>query len=503
LNTTDESVWRHTSPLAIIFYIGRIISQIAQNAVQTLAPLVALSFAYQGDLVGKIAFAAIAFAIFILAASVLRWLFFRYQVAGNSVLIREGVFEKRQLDIKFDRIQAINTEQNVIFRAFNLVTVKFDTAGSAGQEGHLPAIKLQLANEIREKIRRRKSATAIAAEESEEPDEPKRHELMSLNNADMIRIGLSDNRALIILAFFGPLLNQAEEKFGSMVDKDTVFAALATELGVAQGASAIFLLVVIILLALALMSVIGAFLRFYRYSLIENEDIYQSTGGLLTRHVHSINRNKIQTLMATQNIMLRMFGRYRIYARQASSARKQERKSFAIPICLPQQLEQLGRKFYGGEFDGLAMDPRSDAFHPIAFQYVRSRLLLTAVLPAGLATLALAPALGWYALILLFWIPPLSLTIWQRYRRFGVQVSGDGIALRNGFLGYRVTSFLHRKVQRIGITQTFFQRRKGLATMRFFLASGTIKVPYVDHRKAVTLRDFVLYRVESSQLAWH
>ncbi|MFT5502009.1 MAG: putative membrane protein, partial [Woeseiaceae bacterium] len=60
-----------------------------------------------------------------------------------------------------------------------------------------------------------------------------------------------------------------------------------------------------------------------------------------------------------------------------------------------------------------------------------------------------------------------------------------------------------RKVQRVGVTQTFFQRRKELATMRFYLASGTVKVPYIDHENAQQLRDFVLFRIESSQQAWH
>ena len=75
--------------------------------------------------------------------------------------------------------------------------------------------------------------------------------------------------------------------------------------------------------------------------------------------------------------------------------------------------------------------------------------------------------------------------------------------LRRGLVGARTNALLHRKVQRISITQTIIQKRKGLATVRFYLASGTLKMPYVDFELAKTLRDFVLYRVESSRLAWH
>jgi putative membrane protein len=503
LSTADTNGWRRTSPLAIVFYIGKTLQLIARNAVQSLAPLVALLFAYQGDIASKLMFAAIAFATFVLAAAILRYLFFRYRVTANAVIIREGVFRKRQLDIKFDRIQAINTEQNIVNRPFRLVTVKFDTAGSAGEEGFLPAISQDLADAIRETIRRKKPGVLAEDDAADAPQDSEIREILTLTNADMIRIGLSDNRALIFLAFLGPLFEQAEDYVESIIDENTVVAMLATEIGIAQGASLALLLTAGILLALAFASIIGAFLRYHGYTLVQSDDVFQSTGGLLTRHVHSINRSKIQMLYTTQNVMLRMFGRFRVNARQASSRKNRGKKNFAVPVCRPELLAELCGDFFGGEFSGLASDPKSAAYSSIAVQYLRSRMLLAAVAPACLMVVLLSPALGWESLWLLSWIPVGTLAVWHRYRRYGVQVTNNGLALRKGFLGYRISSFLHRKVQRIGVTQTVFQRRKGLATMRFYLASGVVKVPNVDARQSMTLRDHVLYRIESSQLAWH
>ncbi len=70
-------------------------------------------------------------------------------------------------------------------------------------------------------------------------------------------------------------------------------------------------------------------------------------------------------------------------------------------------------------------------------------------------------------------------------------------------IGIRAHPFLHLKVQRISIAQAFFQKTKGLVMVRFYLASGSLKMPYVDSGLARSLRDFVLYRIESSRLAWH
>jgi putative membrane protein len=79
----------------------------------------------------KIIFGTVAFVIITVAISIVRYWFFRYQISDDSILIREGVIKKTQLDIKFDRIQAIDTKQNVLDRSFDLVTVKIDTAGSS------------------------------------------------------------------------------------------------------------------------------------------------------------------------------------------------------------------------------------------------------------------------------------------------------------------------------------------------------------------------------------
>ena len=154
MSVADQENWLHTSPLAAIFYLGKIYQNIAKNAIPSLAPLFVLLLATEGDLTYRIVFALSVFVIFTITRAFLQYWFFRYRIAENSVLIREGVFKKTQLDIKFDRIQAISNQQNVSFRAFGLVSIKLDTAGSAKQEGHLPAVKTSLADALKERIRR-------------------------------------------------------------------------------------------------------------------------------------------------------------------------------------------------------------------------------------------------------------------------------------------------------------------------------------------------------------
>jgi putative membrane protein len=130
-------------------------------------------------------------------------------------------------------------------------------------------------------------------------------------------------------------------------------------------------------------------------------------------------------------------------------------------------------------------------------------MILSGILPALALTGFASQQAGIGALAFLLWIPINGLLVWTIYRKYGYRIAAEGMMLRRGFLGYRVTAFTHRKVQRVSVTQTIPQKRKGLATLRVYLASGSLKLPYIDFEMAKQLRDYMLYKVESSQLAWH
>ncbi len=503
MSKSKEKRWRHTSPLAAIFYLGKIYKAIAQNAVQTFAPLVALLVAAQGNLVGKVAFGIVAFVTVTVVSAIVRFWFFRYRITDDSVLIREGVFKKSQLDIKFERIQAINTKQNIVFRPFDLVTVTFDTAGSAKLEGNLPAIKSDLAESLKARIRTERKQQASGEEDDSEVRNESR-KLLQLNKFDMVRIGLSSGRVLIVLALLGPLMDNIDKRVERFINESDIVAILDNlGISVASGASLVIGAIFLLLILLAGASIVGAFLRYYNFELRAEEDTLRSTGGLLTRHEHSINLAKIQSLRAIQNPVLRFFKRYRLRAKQASSGKPGKGKQFVVPLCDAEQLPQLSDEIFGAEFTDVNLEPRSTSFRPIARSYIRSRFLLFGFLPSAAITLLFSLLIGKIALMFLTWIPISALGVWIHYRKFGFEIAANGIILRRGFIGYQTVAFLHRKVQRISVTQTPLQERKGLATIRFYLASGSLRLPYVDFEMARQLRDYILYKVESSQLAWH
>lgn len=500
MSTPDRGTWQRTSPYAILFFLGRILRLIAKNAWQSFAPLFALLVAYQGDLVSKGILGASLLVIAVGAGAVLSWLFFGYQVRDDSVLIRSGVIKKKQLDIKFDRIQGVNTEQNPVYRLLKLVTVTFDTAGSSASEGKLPAVTREFAIALRRKISA--GDGDLAPEEGQPTSAPRL--LLQLDWRDMIRIGLADRRALIIFAFIGPLMDQMDGKFRQFFEKaaeSTVLDLSQLDFAASAMIAATFFFSIVVLLIL--LSVAAAFLRYHNFELFLDGRTLRSTGGLLTHHEHAMDLQKIQTLQLRQGIVQSWLGHFTMTARQAISGRRQRGTLFTVPAVTAGTADKLRRLIMAPSGGRLSQDPRGRAFRPVSVYYLRSRILYLGALPAlALATLITAVG-GIVGLAALLWLPLVALVSWQSWRRTGYLHDDDELVCRSGLLGYRTVALLFRKVQRVTVTQSSFQRKKDLASLRLYMASGRVRVPYIAHASAQQLRDYILYKVEASQQAWH
>jgi putative membrane protein len=500
LKSPDIGTWHRTSPFAILFFFGKIIRLITKNAWQSFAPLFAFLVAYQGDLVSKLILGGSATAIALVIGAVLSWLFFRYQICVDSILIRSGVIKKKQLDIKFDRIQGVNTQQNPVYRVLGLVTVTFDTAGSAGSEGNLPAVTREFANALREKIGGRKTKKT----DDKQPTEATTA-LLKLDWRDMIRIGLADRRALIIFAFISPLLEQLGDNLEKVIEgtlKSVNFGSLQVD--AETGTLIVVSIIVAAVFLLVAVSIAAAFLRYHNFELFLDGRTLRSHGGLITRHEHSMDLEKIQTIRLQQGIVQNRLRRFMMTARQAISGRKQRsQKMFVIPVVTAELADTLRPLLLAQEAGQLTQDPRSELFQPISRYYMRSHILFAGLVPTIILTALLVTEAGSAGLVAMVWLPVAGLVSWRSWKRAGYLHDDNEIVRRSGLLGYRTVGLLFRKIQRVTISQSRYQRRKNLASLRLHMASGSVRIPYINNEKATQLRDYILYKVESSQRAWH
>lgn len=489
----------------MLFFLGRFLRGLGKNAFQTLAPLAAILLTFEGSLQNKLLLAFGLAMLLTTTVSVVGYLFFRFRIESDSILIREGVLTKKQLDIKFDRIQGVDTEQNFVYRWFDLVNLRFDTAGSSENEGYLPAVTTGFAEDLLRRIDGQHGTEATATEGEDIAGVSKAAPMLTLGWSDMIRIGLADRRALIIFAILGPFLEQLGDEADNVI---TAYAESAfdrvSEFGFAGGSLIVLAVVLSVALILALASIGAAVFRYHNFELTLNGNKLRSVGGLATRHQVSMNVAKVQRIRLSQGLILRWFNRFRLAAQQAtSSGNKNEGNSFKVPLVTQAFGETFSRRVFAPEADTITMDPASPDFRQVSRRYVRSRTLLYSLPIVAVLAVPLTIATGPFVLILLI-VPLIAYLMARRYwRRFGYYHDNDALVRRFGLIGYDLEVFLFRKVQRVTVTQSWLQRRRNLAGLRIFLASGSVRIPYIPIEDARLLRDYILYKVESSRKAWH
>ena len=484
----------------MLFFLGRFIKAFIQNFTQAIAPLAAFAVAWPGSTTTKIVIAVSALATISLVYSILRYLFFRFRIEDDSILIRDGIFNKTQLDIRFDRIQGINEEQGPVSRALGLVDLTIETAGSAGSEGNLPAVEREFASSLREKLD--KTPRAESDEVSEDGAPPDNGVIMQLNNADMVRIGLSDRRVLILLAFLGPVLEQSGDRLDDYLEQYA--SAFVENLGgdVTSGVVVLVMLVLGAILFLTLLSIGAAFWSYFGFKLSLDGTTLRSKAGLATTQNISMDVKKVQRIVMTQGIVLRGFSRWRQNAQQATS-KAEDKASFRIPLITGEKAESLTQQLFEPEGQSFRLNVNDERFSQVSKRYILNKALVFGVLPAGLLMIPISIGVGFYSLFALLFVLPVLLIVRRVWKRLAWYATDDMLVKRSGFIGYRLDAFLLRKVQRVTVRQSFLQKRKGLATLQLFLANGHVDVPYLDIKTASRLRDYVLYRVETSQKPWH
>ena len=336
--------------------------------------------------------------------------------------------------------------------------------------------------------------------------------IMKLSAGDMVRIGpqlVADFLLPVIVVVFvrdpRNMLRYLAGQYGILepIGREQVPPDYATGLadvifrgGIAAGVVAL----------IVTGGIYGACKNYYGFTLFRERTAYRTRGGLFSLREVVVQSTKIQQVKLSQNLVARCFRRFRLSIHPASD----EVEVLVVPLLGARMAEALRTEVFGREGGGLTLLPRNRALVRVSPQYIRARALKIGIAPAlagpALGLPIAGPSPGWAEFSVIWILACLfvsGLIALQSWRRLGYVHDDDGIAIRSGFVECTVDAFLFRKAQSVKVTQSPLQRRRGLATLEVELASEVPKVPYIDHRLACQLRDYILYKAESSHRPWH
>ena len=478
-------------PLSWLFTL---LTQLRQFAI----PLLVLLFTGRGnsyDLWGLVGVGALALV------SVAQYFTYRYRVDADGVTIRSGLFQRSVRHIPFARIQNVTLHQNVLHRVFGVAEVRLESAGAAKPEGQMRVLKLDAAHQLEQQVRTLGAARAVDATGTAEAP-PAGETLLALGTGEVLRLGLVDNRGMLVVGGAVAVLAQGG-------DLDTVMRAFgawisgqasALHLGVVASVFAGLVLLLFAVIALRLLSLVMALLQYHGFRLTEVERRLVVERGLLSRSRASLPRHRIQAWSLREGLLHRWLGRRGLRVDTAVMEAQNERSTVRdlVPIATPAVMDGV-----------LARLLPADAWPVPQWQPLHPRAWRRKFIPPAVVMLALA--VGWTSAKGpwgLLWLATLPLWLWRARvwaRHAGWSVQGGLVAFRSGWLDRSWRFAEVSKLQALELSASPFDRRHGMATLRFDTAGanvleGGLAIPYLPQDTARRLYEELSARLGAAAL---
>lgn len=468
-------------------------------------PLIALVVFGRGDswmwwgVVGAFVFALYAFV---------QSTRFRYLIGATELHVRSGIFSRTERHVPFARIQNIVQKRNLLHRLFDVTELRLESAGGSEPEAIMSVITLEAAAEL-ERVLRHRPADGQSADALPDEVTPAWHEV---GNGDLIRLGLLNDRGWVAIGAMAAVLwqfaddgrNPSREIYRTVAELFGTWshAVASWSLTILAGLAVLMLLWLVV----KLLSVLMAVRTFHGFRLSGDAERLSTEAGLLTRHVASARRDKIQRLIIGESLLARLLGRRWLSCEVAAGAQAEangEQQSMRLrwlaPIATEAEIEVIAARVVPGlDLARLEWKP----LHPLAWRRI---FKLTAfwwlVLLSAPAIFLLGP---WSALVAVLVI----LIAWRYARgwaRFAAYACDENfIAFRAGWLHRRWTVAPIGKAQTLAISHTPFDRQRGMHTVSVDTAGARytsigLSVPYLPIDEAQALADRLRNAVQQEQ----
>ena len=450
---------------------------------------------------------ALAFVVPVTAAAMLQYAVFRYRLAADEMVVRDGLLTRTERHIPYARIQNVDLVQNPLHRLLRVALVRVETASGSRPEAVMRVLSLEAVEEMRAAVFAGRREPAAERTRSARPADAAAGPLLRLGVGELVRLGVISNRGLVVVGAAAGLWWQ-RGRFGADLGdwaEPLVESALARLPGLAAGppiaraalAGAALLVAAVVLLRL--FSIGWYVLQLHDFTLRRRGPDLVAAYGLLTRVSRTIPTSRVQSLRATEGPLHRWFGRQSVELRTAGGGPQGD-----------------------GDLDGPggAATAETQWLAPLA-ETARVPALIEVVLPdAGLdrvrwevlprrawrrifvrwaAVAALPPAVA-AAVVLSPWMLLLAaaggaaaaahalLTV----RRAAYALAPWGIASRLGWWNRTLTLVRYDRIQTVALCESPFDRRHRTASVRIDTAGAaagryTVRIPYLDRDTAAGL----------------
>ncbi|MCM3638312.1 PH domain-containing protein [Sporosarcina luteola] len=446
---------------------------------EAILPLVVLIFAngFKGggtglwyvDYLSFIIFGVLIISLFV--SGIIKWKRFEYWFEDDELRIESGLFVKKKRYIPFDRIQSLDYTEGIFHRPFGLVKVKVETAGSSNAkqaEGELTAITKEAAKRVETEMaeaKKRQREMPVADGEMVSPIEemPMEEELnfrkmFTMTSKDLLVLATTSGGVGVILSGVAIFLSQ----FGELLPFEWMFEEISAfiKFGVLIVAVAVFLG----LLGVWILSVGMTLLSHYNFTVEMDEEDIVITRGLLEKKKVTVPLKRIQSVVVVENPVRKLFGYATVSIHSAGGGIGQSSKINLFPIVKRDRvltyLEDVFPDLYLEEPANRLTAKGRPFYYRIDFLWMLPIIgaLTYFFFPYGLFSLAIIPVI-------------IALGIWQ-HRSAAYDITGSQLTFRFRGISLQTAYMKKKRIQSMEMKQSYFHRRKGVATVIANIKSG-------------------------------
>lgn len=413
--------------------------------------------------------------LFMLVSGIIKWKRFVYWFEDGELRIEYGLFIKKKRYIPFDRIQSLNYTEGIFHRPLGLVKVKVETAGSGKigeSEAELTAISKEDADRIESKMEEAKRGARPEGEPEAQEQVPAKKSvkvLYRMTLKELVVLATTSGGIGVVLSAVAVFLSQ----FSDLIPYEAIYeeVMLFLRFGYLIVALSVFLVLVIAWVISVFLTIFAN----YQFTIQTDEDNIYITRGLLEKKKISVPFKRVQGIKISENPLRELFGYATVTVESAGgSIGDKDEKIRLFPLAkrsviLPVLAELFPEMQWEPQMIGAPKRSRR-FFYRLDFLWVLpvAGAVSYFFFPYGLWSLVLVPAI-------------VLLGIWQ-HRTVGYALVSRQIAMRFRGISKHTFYIMKRRVQAIEVSQSYFQRRKGIASIQATIKSGMLgAAARVDH----------------------
>jgi putative membrane protein len=433
----------------------------------------------------------VAAVVVLLAVTTLEWLRRTYVLEAGALRLDEGVLARRLRVVPFDRIQQVDLVRKPLHRVLGVATLRVETAGGGGAaEVDLDVVALDEAQALRSTLLRAKAGAAEAGGEGAEAAAaaPAERTLLRLSVGEVMLAGITGTRAAAVLAVLGPI-SQLTDWFPNL--SDWLLRRFNPE-AVAPTTPAAVVAIAVVAAAVWLgLAAASSVVTDFGFTLARVGGDLVVRRGLLERREAVLPFARLQVVRVEESLLRRWLGlaSIRIQSAGRTGGADQTASRLAVPVM---QRSDVNRVL--GELLPGAAPAAARSWMGRRGILKTAPLILAALVVLWTVSRPVAPAA-------LLGVPLAVLVGLAGYRSLG-HARRDGFLYARQGVVIRVTTVVPvAKAQSGSVRSSFFQRRRGLATLHVDVAGGgpTPKVMDEAEPTAEELLQVVLGRTAAAR----